>query len=86
MNTALWDRLATVCLFVAAPLPASLAESLYRVAPEDPAAVYLTPNRFDVHADGVHDDTQGIQAAIDRAVSDRSGGLVFVPSGYCFTI
>lgn len=81
MHKNLGILLAALCLVMAAPVPHALADSVYPVAPRDPAAVYLTPGTFEVRADGVHDDTHGIQAAIDRAGGDRSGGLVFVPSG-----
>ncbi|MEQ8771111.1 MAG: glycosyl hydrolase family 28-related protein [Phycisphaerales bacterium] len=81
MHHCLGILLAMLGLFVVAPRSHARDGSLYPIAPTDPAAVYLTPDRFDVRADGVHDDTGGIQAAIDRAGVDRSGGLVFVPSG-----
>ncbi len=73
--------LTTPCLVIGALLPHARADSLYQRAPEDPAAVYLTPDDFDVRADGIHDDTLGIQKAIDQVGVDRSGGMVFVPSG-----
>ena len=72
---------AMLCFLVAATPSHSLADSRYRVAPDDPAAVYLTTDSFAIRADGVHDDTHGIQTAIDKAATDRTGGLVFVPSG-----
>jgi sugar lactone lactonase YvrE len=81
MHKSLWLFFATICLLVTVPLSHALADSIYRVAPDDHAAIYLTPDRFAVRADGVHDDTQGIQTAIDQAATDRTGGLVFVPSG-----
>lgn len=81
IHKSLWCYFAMLCLLVAATPSHSLADSRERVAPDDPAAVYLTPERFQVRADGVHDDTQGLQTAIDQAGTDRSGGLVFVPSG-----
>ena len=56
------------------------AMSFYPVRLEDPNAVYLTPDSFPVHADGVTDDSPAIQAAIDRA-AEHGEGIVFVPSG-----
>jgi hypothetical protein len=56
--------------------PASAA-SVYEVRPDDPAAVYLTG----AHGDGVSDDSAALQAAIDGAARNISGGIVFVPSG-----
>ena len=81
MHKSLRCFFAMLCILVAATPSHALADSRYLVAPDDPAAVYLSPDRFAVRADGVHDDTQGIQTAIDQAATDRTGGLVFVPSG-----
>ena len=45
---------------------------------DDPKAVYLTKEKFAVHADGVADDTEAIQKAIDQLQGE---GIVFVPEG-----
>ena len=81
MHKVLPVFLATLLLLIAAPQAHALTDSRFRSAPDDPAAVHLTPDRFKVRADGIHDDTRGLQTAIDRAATDRTGGLVFVPSG-----
>lgn len=54
--------------------------SYYPVRLDDLTAVYLTPDSFRVHGDGVNDDSTAIQAAIDRA-AEHGEGIVFVPSG-----
>jgi sugar lactone lactonase YvrE len=56
------------------------ATSYYPLRLEDAKAVYLTPDNFAVHADGVADDSSTMQAAIDRAAQNGEG-IVFVPSG-----
>lgn len=56
------------------------ASSYYPSRLEDPKAVYLTPENFSVHADGVADDSLALQAAIDRA-AEHGEGIVFIPSG-----
>lgn len=56
------------------------AISYYPVRMDDAKAVYLTPDGFPVHADGVTDDSTAIQAAIDRA-AEHGEGVVFIPSG-----
>src|SRR5665213_1164932 len=56
------------------------AASYYPVRPDDAKAVYLTPDKFPVHADGIADDSEAIQAAIDRA-GEHGEGILFVPSG-----
>ena len=63
-------------------LPASAsAQSYYPVRLDDPKAIYLTPGSFPVHADGVADDTEALQAAIDKAQETGGEGIVFVPPG-----
>lgn len=57
------------------------ASSYYPVRLDDPEAVYLTPDRFPVHADGTADDTAAIQAAIDAEERAHGEGIVFVPEG-----
>jgi sugar lactone lactonase YvrE len=56
------------------------AKSSYPIRPDDAKAVYLTPDKFPVHADGVADDSDALQAAIDRA-AEHGEGILFVPSG-----
>jgi sugar lactone lactonase YvrE len=68
--------LATLWLSIASP---TVAQSMLTTRPDDPAAVYLTPD-FGVKGDGVADDSAGLQAAIDKAAGP-GGGIVFVPSG-----
>jgi hypothetical protein len=48
---------------------------------DDPKAVYLEVPAFDVHGDGVADDSAAIQEAIDKAAGSVWEGIVFVPSG-----
>ncbi len=48
---------------------------------DEPRAVYLEAPAFDVHGDGVADDSAAIQAAIDQAASGYLEGIVFIPSG-----
>ena len=68
-------------LFAAALLAAApvWAGSYYTVRPDDPKAIYLTREAFPVRADGVADDSDAIQQAIDKA--PPGGGIVFVPEG-----
>jgi sugar lactone lactonase YvrE len=40
--------------------------------------VYFTPDKFDIHADGVGDDSDALQEAIDTV---SRGGIVFIPEG-----
>jgi Gluconolactonase len=66
-------------LFLCVALP-TWAVSYYPVRLDDAKAVYLTQDKFPVHADGVADDSDALQAAIDRA-AEHGEGILFVPSG-----
>ena len=57
------------------------SESVLTTRLDDPRAVYLEAPAFDVHGDGVADDSAAIQAAIDKAAVSLWEGIVFVPSG-----
>ena len=54
------------------------ADSYYPLRLEDPRAVYLTTEEFGVRADGVADDANAFQQAIDRVART---GVVFIPEG-----
>jgi hypothetical protein len=58
------------------------ADSSYPVRLDDPAAVYLTQERFHVRGDGKTDDSAGIQAAIDTLQETKGEGIVFIPEGH----
>lgn len=70
----------TVLLLLGMGVPLR-AQSYYPIRLDDPAAVYLTSDRFPVHADGQADDSAGVQAAIDAAETAHGEGIVFVPEG-----
>ena len=53
------------------------AASVYTERPDDPGAVYFTPDNFDIHGDGIGDDSDALQ----EAVSSAGGGIVFIPEG-----
>jgi sugar lactone lactonase YvrE len=55
--------------------------SLYPVRLEDPGAVYLTADQFPVAADGVADDSDALQRAIDQVAARNQAGVLFVPRG-----
>ncbi len=56
-------------------------ESIYPLKINDPEAVYLTRENFNVVADGVGDDAPALQAAIDLAREKSIAGIVFIPEG-----
>ncbi|HTQ96666.1 MAG TPA: glycosyl hydrolase family 28-related protein [Candidatus Acidoferrum sp.] len=67
-----------IVFFFATPL---FADSYYTNRPDDPKAVYLTTDNFSVHGDGVADDTDALQNAINKVQEAHYQGIVFVPSG-----
>ena len=70
-------RLLGLCVASVIALPVvSAAQSVITTRPEDPSGIVVT-------ADGTDegDDTVAIQAAIDKAGTSFSGGIVFIPSG-----
>lgn len=69
---------ALVAIF---PVLVALANSATSAAmPEVPEKYLVTPQQFGAKADGVTDDTDAIQKAIDT-VFGRGGGIVFFPKG-----
>lgn len=66
---------------IIASLLLSSSASTYPVRLEDPQAVYLTKDAFPVHADGIGDDADAIQRAIDQVQANSGQGIVFVPEG-----
>jgi Pectate lyase superfamily protein/SMP-30/Gluconolactonase/LRE-like region len=57
------------------------ANSQYPARLDDPKAVYLTPDHFPVHADGMADDSDALQQAINKVQETTTQGILFLPSG-----
>ena len=55
-------------------------QSFYTSRPPEPRAVYLTKADFPVHGDGVGDDAEALQQALDQAVNSTAK-ILFVPEG-----
>lgn len=56
-------------------------KSFYTVRLNDPKAVYLTKENFPVNADGIHDDSDAIQQAVNKVQEMNRFGIVFIPEG-----
>src|ERR1035438_3288692 len=83
VNTILENTMRNVliicgALWLAVPL---WGTSYYTIRLDDPKAVYLTRDNFSVHGDGMADDTDAIQQAIDKVQETTNQGIVFVPEG-----
>ena len=52
-------------------------------APDDPKAVYLVKGDHGVHGDGIADDSDAIQHAVDKVQESDENvkGIVFIPEG-----
>ena len=61
--------------------PSLLADSYYPVRPDDSRAVDFSKQNFGVHADGVGDDAEALQDAINRVQDTTGAGIVFIPEG-----
>lgn len=61
--------------------PLARAASFYPLRPDDPQAIYATPESVGVVGDGKADDTAALQRAIDRVQETTRRGIVFIPSG-----
>jgi sugar lactone lactonase YvrE len=74
-------QLCAVMLLAIAYAVPIYANSYYPLRPEDPRAVYLTKDQFNVQADGVSDDTDALQQAINRVQETTRVGVLFIPEG-----
>jgi sugar lactone lactonase YvrE/polygalacturonase len=72
-----WSFLASIVLSPGL----SHAASFYPQRLDDVAAVYLTPPDFPVQGDGVGDDSDALQQAVDKVASSGGGGVLFIPPG-----
>ena len=59
----------------------SPSKSFFTQSLEDPQAVYLTSAQFDVKGDGISDDSDAIQEAINHVKQTMNFGIVFIPEG-----
>ena len=58
-----------------------LSSSVYTQKPEDPAAIYFTPDISGCSADGKTDVSIQLQNAINQLKTDRNFGILFIPEG-----
>ncbi len=57
------------------------SRSVYTLRPEDPQAVYFTPEKFGIRADGQTDVSESLQKAIDEVKAKDNFGVLFIPEG-----
>jgi hypothetical protein len=66
---------------LAAPVVSAFASSYYPLRLDDPRAIYLTPDNFAVHGDGLADDSDALQQAMNKVQETTNQGILFVPAG-----
>ena len=57
------------------------SESVYKLKPDDPEAVYFTPENFNIRSDGKMDVSEALQAAINQVKREKNFGILFIPEG-----
>jgi Pectate lyase superfamily protein/SMP-30/Gluconolactonase/LRE-like region len=71
-----------LALFAAsAALSPLVAASYYTEQPKDAQAVLVTPGNFAIHGDGISDDSDAIQQAINKVQEAHNEGVALLPSG-----
>jgi pectate lyase-like protein len=80
VGTSTVAALGTAIALVLFPIPV-LAVSYYPLGLDDAKAVYLTREHFPVQGNGVDDDTESIQQAINKVQDTTNQGILFIPAG-----
>ena len=78
--------LSTLMLFLVLALPSQAAKqpksrSVYTLRPEDPGALYFTPDAYGFKADGKTDVTDALQQAINDVKLKFNFGILYLPEG-----
>lgn len=77
------EILTTLVLTVLITINASgtSSNSVYTHRLEDLEAVYFTPEKFDIKADGSFDVSNALQKAINQLKKEKNFGVIFIPEG-----
>jgi hypothetical protein len=73
--------LLTIAMILLTAVALRASSSYYTDRLDDAKAIYLTPVQFHVHGDGVSDDSDAIQQAINTVQDTTNQGILFIPSG-----
>lgn len=60
---------------------AATSSSVYTLRPNDPEAVYFTPENYPINSDGSTDVTVSLQKAVNDVKEKYNFGIVFIPEG-----
>jgi hypothetical protein len=77
------ERMKTLLLIAAILSTADplFGSSYYPARLDDRRAVYLTRDHFPVNGDGIADDLDALQQAINKVQETTNQGILFVPAG-----
>ncbi|GGB04021.1 glycosyl hydrolase family 28-related protein [Puia dinghuensis] len=81
MRISIW--LTAVLLLAHTTIPAATPPgiSVFRLRPEDPHAIYFTPDKYHITADGQTDVSDALQGAIRTLKTRDNFGIIFIPEG-----
>lgn len=75
-------KLIIICFAVIIYSPLLMkAQSVYTQIPDDPEALYFTPENFNIAPDGKHDVSEALQFAINKLKKEKNFGILFIPEG-----
>ena len=69
------------CMVTVSKAANPASKSFYSQKPNDPEAVYFTPDKFNIQADGKKDISDELQKAINQVKTEKNFGIVFIPEG-----
>ena len=72
---------AFLAAFLLSSVVPLFASSYYTSRLDDPRATYLTQGNFSVTGDGIADDSQALQQAINTVQQKTNQGILFIPAG-----
>ena len=81
MKTLLLPAALLTVAMLSSGVPLHGGTSYYPSRLNDPKAVYLTADNFPVKADGIADDSAGLQQAINKVQETTNQGILFIPAG-----
>jgi hypothetical protein len=80
-NWRLWVKNLLVVVVLSLMTLSLSASSYYTTRLDDPKAVYLTRETFSVRGDGIADDSDALQQAINQVQERNNQGILFIPAG-----
>ena len=73
--------LLLVCLLTVVNAWAVRQQSIYTQKPDDPGALFFTPEAYGIKADGKMDVSEALQKAINQVKTEQGFGILYIPEG-----